>query len=236
MGPSAGGPSTSSLSNKPLRTQKEIGGKRFRVSGYDQYTPARRRRQRRRRIGIAAGLCVVLLAVGGWFGYQQAYGGKSHDKAAAAALCGKTVTTGKGASGRPTTTATTKPADPKALTPHQVTVNVYNATSRTGLAAITANELRSRGFRIGKVANDPVQETVTSSALVRGSAADLARLQFVEAQIGGSIQGFDHRTNATIDLVVGNRYHALSTPAQVAAAVRAATAADAKKAAKPACH
>lgn len=236
MGPSAGGPSTSSqLSKKPLRTQKEIGGKRFRVSGFDQYTPARRRRQRRRRIGMATGVCLVVLAAGGWFGYQHVEG-KGHDKATAAALCGKTLTTKHSSSGTPTATGATKPADPLRLARGDVTVNVYNATDRTGLAAITANELRSRGFKIGKVSNDPVKETVTATALVRGSAAGLARLQVIEAQVHGSMQVFDHRTNTTVDLVLGNGYQRLNSSAQVDAALRAATAADAKAAAKPSCH
>lgn len=184
---------------------------------------------------MATGLCLVVLVVAGWFGYEHYFVVNSHDKATAAALCGKSLTK-PDASGTPTAASTTKPADPLALSPRAVTVNVYNATDRTGLAAITAAELKSRGFKIGQIANDPVNETVTSPALVRGSPADLAVLQVVESEVKGSMQVFVHRGNATVDLVLGNGYQQLNTPAQVTAALRSAKAADAKKAAKLACQ
>ncbi len=39
--------------------------------------------------------------------------------------------------------------------PADVTVNVLNATARGGLAKSTADELRKRGFKVGKVGNAP---------------------------------------------------------------------------------
>jgi YbbR domain-containing protein len=117
-----------------------------------------------------------------------------------------------------------------------VTVNVYNATNRTGLAAITASQLRSRGFKIGQITNDPLHEAITASAQVRGSASQLARLQFIGAQVGGTTQAFDHRTNETVDLVLGNGYRQLRSPAQVTVAINADAAMDAKAAVKPICR
>ena len=59
--------------------------------------------------------------------------------------------------------------------PEKVKVNVYNATSRGGLASDTAKALKRRGFRIGKVANDPTKRKVTGEAEVRTARREQQR-------------------------------------------------------------
>jgi hypothetical protein len=198
---------------------REIGGKRFRVSGYDTYVPARRRRLRRRRMAAFAGISAVVLATGGWYGYHT--------------VVDKPVTTGHQAgatcptpTGRAHGTTNTTPVL-SALTPGEVTVNVYNDTTRTGLAAITAADLRGRGFVIGKVSNDPVKETVSGTAMVRGAKSQLARMQLVGAEVNGTQEVFDTRTDTSVDLVLGNGYAALAPTAQAASVVAADVKADA---------
>ena len=75
----------------------------------------------------------------------------------------------------------------------KVKVNVYNATSRAGLASDTANALKRRGFRIGKVANDPTNRKVTGEAEVRHGPKGKAAARTVGAQVG------DVGTSRTVD-------------------------------------
>src|SRR5471030_2732890 len=93
------------------------------------------RRRRRRRAAITLSL-VGLLMIGTFMyaaAYFQGWVGNKTPKPVASSAC-QTVT----------------PA--QALKPSVVTINVYNATSRAGLAASTAKSLRTQGFKIGKVA------------------------------------------------------------------------------------
>ncbi|MFD0329774.1 LytR C-terminal domain-containing protein [Streptacidiphilus monticola] len=65
-------------------------------------------------------------------------------------------------------------ASPSALpSPSAITVNVYNATTRTGLAGNTANQLKARGFKIGKIGNAPatLDHKVTTTGEIIGGAA-----------------------------------------------------------------
>ncbi|NED06084.1 LytR C-terminal domain-containing protein, partial [Streptomyces sp. SID6648] len=59
--------------------------------------------------------------------------------------------------------------------PGQVTVNVLNATTRSGLAQKTADELKKRGFRVGEVSNAPAEydKKVTGTGLLLGPAASV---------------------------------------------------------------
>ncbi|TAK68174.1 MAG: LytR family transcriptional regulator [Actinomycetota bacterium] len=106
---------------------------------------------------------------------------------------------------RPCTTVTLVPGTglPK---PGQVTVNVYNATTRPGLAADTSTVLKSRGFVVGKVANDPLQKTITAPAEIRHGATGLAGAQLAAYYVPGAILLADPRTDATVDVVLGTGF------------------------------
>lgn len=104
-----------------------------------------------------------------------------------------------------------RPYDPKVPTPATTTVNVYNATSRSGLAARTASELRTRGFLIGEVSNDPLDRTVAGPAEVRFGPEGTSRAQLLLPLGGrGTTQLADQRTGAVVDLVVGAKFTALA--------------------------
>ena len=45
-------------------------------------------------------------------------------------------------------------AAPPSLDPAAVTLRVYNATDKAGLATTVANSLKERGFTVGEIAND----------------------------------------------------------------------------------
>jgi len=110
-------------------------------------------------------------------------------------------------------------AAPVAPAARQITVNVYNATPRHGLAASTADQLKQRGFTIGKVTNDPLKADLPGAAQIRGSAAAILRV--VAAEVAGAQITRDARADSSVDLVLGAAFAALATPAQVSAALAA---------------
>src|SRR4051794_25655279 len=122
-----------------MLTPPGMGGK-YRVTG-DKY-PRMRRPRRRSRIVLAALVAVVALGLAGWGTLQLIH-----------------VFTGDGeqntAPGRKPACNPPPPPATALPKPGQIRVNVYNATPRGGLAKSTADELKKRGFLIGKVGNAP---------------------------------------------------------------------------------
>ena len=103
-----------------------------------------------------------------------------------------------------------RPYDPAVPTPGTTTVNVYNATNRNGLAAKTASELRSRGFLIGDVSNDPLDREVAGSLEVRFGPAGASRAKLLIPLGGkGTTQLADKRKSAVVDVVVGATFTSL---------------------------
>jgi hypothetical protein len=112
----------------------------------------------------------------------------------------------------------TQPA-PAVLAPHDVHVNIFNATRKRGLANEVAKQLRRRGFVIGKVENDPADRTVTGIAEVRASASGTAPARIVGAQVASFVAVPDQRKDASVDLVLGAAFRALRSPAAASAAM-----------------
>jgi hypothetical protein len=102
--------------------------------------------------------------------------------------------------------------------PPTITVNVLNATDRAGLASQTAALLKKRGFVIGKVGNAPdaLQNKITGTAQVMGNKAAATRMTVLGAEVAGASPATDLRKDASVDLVLGNGFTALATPAQEA--------------------
>jgi hypothetical protein len=121
--------------------------------------------------------------------------------------------------------ATGKPTRPPAVgalpLPTAITVNVYNATTRTGLALSTSLELAARGFRTGHVANDPAKKIIAASAEIRYGPKGALAAKIVAAQVIGAVLVPDHRTDATVDFVLGEGFAALATPDQAKATIAA---------------
>ena len=152
---------------------------------------SRSRRARRRRALITLAIVALMLFFAFWYAY--AYYKDSNGARAAA----------------PTVTCT---ATSTAKVPSQVTVNVYNATERTGLAARTATDVRKRGFKVSTVSNDPLQKNVTVAAEVRYGASGTASSKLVLALVKGAKAVKDSRTDASVDLVLGTKFTALTAP------------------------
>jgi LytR cell envelope-related transcriptional attenuator len=102
-----------------------------------------------------------------------------------------------------------------ALTPGAVTVNVYNATNRDGLARSVAKSLRTQGFNIGEIANDPLGKRIVGVGEVRHGQLGTADANLVAKRLPGAKVVLDKRTDDSVDLVLGNRFSALRAPAGV---------------------
>jgi hypothetical protein len=152
------------------------------------------RRRRRRRTIITLVLVVALLA-GSMFvavGYVQGWLGK-HTETVTPKRC------------VPATT----------IRSSQVTLNVYNATQRSGLASKTASALRKRGFKIASVANDPLERKITGSSEVRYGPSGARAARLVADQVKGARMVRDSRSDTTLDLVIGDRFNKLAAPVTV---------------------
>ncbi|WP_410537473.1 LytR C-terminal domain-containing protein [Streptomyces sp. KL2] len=238
-----------------MLTPPGMGGK-YRITG-DSY-PRMRRPRRRRRIVAASVAATAALGVLSWGTVQllDAFtGGGTKVRAAADGRGCEPSGEGTGGSGKDggsgvaARSADGSGAAPSALPkPSAVTVNVYNATTRSGLARKTADALEKRGFTIGEVANAPasldkkVKETgllmgppaaygngafdvllaqlpgAEVRAVERGAAEDAGRSQ--DAGSGRKDPG-KGAGKTEIDLVIGKAFKALAEEKEVRKAMAA---------------
>ncbi len=122
---------------------------------------------------------------------------------------------------------TPKPAGIRVV-PSDVTLNVYNATKRDGLAGRTAKTLRARGFQVERVGNDPLSKRVRVAAQIRAAKASRREVALLKKQVPGAVWVTDNRDDGTVDLVLGDRFRRLA-PARKAPANSAAKKLAAKK-------
>lgn len=164
-----------------------------------------RRARRRRRTAIT--LLIVVAGLAGAFYIAATY----QRSPATAGVC-PTATATTGAKAKPgAKPAAPKPAvAPPALAPSQVTVNVYNATTRAGLAADTAKLVRGRGYVVGTVSNDPQNKAVAGPAEIRFGPNGATAGALVQKLVAGSVPVKDARADASVDLVIGAKFSVLA--------------------------
>ncbi|WP_326808068.1 LytR C-terminal domain-containing protein [Streptomyces sp. NBC_01186] len=106
------------------------------------------------------------------------------------------------------------PPEGKLPEPRAITVNVLNATSRDGLAQSTADDLKKRGFKIGKVGNAPdgLDKKVKKAGMLVGApgSATSARLKVLSTQVDGTGTKFTERDGKDVDLVLGDGFKKLT--------------------------
>jgi len=85
----------------------------------------------------------------------------------------------------------------------QITVNVYNGSSRVGVAASTAADLASRSFIIGPTGNKPA---FAGTAQLKFGVAGVAAAYTVAAQFANADMVLDSRADASVDVTVGQAY------------------------------
>lgn len=195
-----------------MLTPPGMGGQ-YKITG-DKY-PRMRPARRRGRLAVVAVACVTVLGVLGWGTLQLIDVFTGGDKASAAGAGTDCVTTAAKASASPAAVALPKPA--------QVTVNVLNATTRSGLAQKTADELKKRGFRVGEVSNAPKEydKKVKGTGLLLGPAASpKTSLPVLGTQLPAAERRTDAaRKGAAVDLIIGNGFKGLAKRADADAAL-----------------
>jgi hypothetical protein len=202
-----------------MLTPPGMGGK-YRITG-TQHPRMRRPRSRGR---IISGTVAVAVVVGllGWGSLQliAVFGGATSGSPANAAqnsACGGSASPAASSAKSPLVSA----ALPK---PGSVTVNVFNATARSGLAKETADALRARGYKIGTLGNAPAayDKKVKQAALLLGGTQAQAAIKTVSAELTGATTKIDpKRSGTTVDLMIGNAFTKLSGDAAVKRALAA---------------
>jgi hypothetical protein len=192
-----------------MLTPPGMGGQ-YRITG-DKY-PRMRRPRRRGRLVLMVVASVAVLGVGGWGTLQLidvfTGGGKQAAAAGPKADCA-TKASPSASTGTSTDSTVPKPA--------QITVNVYNATPRSGLAKSTADELKKRGFKIGDVGNASAQwdKKVKGTGVLLGPAASLdTSLPVLATQLTGAERRTEAtRKGSTVDLIIGTAFKDLTAKA-----------------------
>ncbi|WP_333776385.1 LytR C-terminal domain-containing protein [Streptomyces sp. IBSBF 3136] len=184
-----------------MLTPPGMGGQ-YRITG-DKY-PRMRRPRRRGRLALAVLASVAALGLIGWGTLQLIdvfTGGGEKDSAAGTKADCRTKAQ----------TAAQVVALPK---PGDITVNVYNATPRGGLAKDTAAELKKRGFRIGHVGNATKEfdKKVKGTGVLLGPASALnSSLPVLATQLTGAERRTDAAHKGTdVDLIIGDGFKNLT--------------------------
>ncbi|MFK0192522.1 LytR C-terminal domain-containing protein [Kitasatospora sp. NPDC090308] len=218
-----------------MLTPRGLKGKQYRVTG-NAYPRLSRPPRRGRKVAVALGgvLALGLVSVGGVQLYDVFTGKNAKDAAAQACATssGKPLAAPEGSpsAAAPAAAAAAAavsgapapvPSNTAVPQPAAVTVNVYNATDKAGLAARTADELRKRGFVVDKVGNAPaaLDKKVPGTAQIVSGPGGLGAATLLSSQVATATATEDTRADATVDFVIGDTFSALADPAQAAAAL-----------------
>ncbi|MFJ3922314.1 LytR C-terminal domain-containing protein [Streptomyces sp. NPDC090022] len=201
-----------------MLTPPGMGGK-YRVTGA-AYPRMSRRRSRRRLVFTALGSVLVLALLGyGTLQLIDVFGGDKDKRDAVA-------TKNCGTKGRPASASTAAQPPVQLPQPGTITVNVYNATPRSGLAKAVGDELKKRGFTVADVGNAPADfdKKVPGTGILLGSPkTDKAAYSVLATHLAGTTQQADAREGADIDLILGDAFKELSTVQEAEKALAALT-------------
>ncbi len=93
---------------------------------------------------------------------------------------------------------------------NKISVNIYNAAGRVGLAKNVADQLKARGYNVGTVDNSTTSYTGTA-VVVSGSGGQAAAFN-IQRNIAGTDYFQDQRTDASVDLILAPGFSALVPP------------------------
>lgn len=94
--------------------------------------------------------------------------------------------------------------------PSEITVNVYNTTWREGLASQAATQVRSRGFVVGQIGNDPIRSFLPDDvAVIRFGPDGTDAAKVLQSHLPGARMQQDERATKDVDLVLGNGFDSL---------------------------
>lgn len=195
----------------------------MRIPGGD-LAPARRRRhggsygRRRQRRGLRYTLVVLLLAAAGGGAYllQRDDSKVPQRLATTPKSCPTTAVPAKTPANKP-------PAKPVALpAPKQVRLMLLNGTPRNGLAKTVADQLAAAGFVVTGQGNAPAALR-GASTVTFGTGGSLAGTLVSHWVLGSRLVGNPKAAPGTVQVVLGSTFRRLATPAEAAAAAKAAT-------------
>lgn len=89
------------------------------------------------------------------------------------------------------------------LRPADITVNVYNATRKQGLARDAAAVLTQRGFKVRAIANDPLKKAIKGVAELRHGPNGTASALALQKHLPQAVLAADKREGDDVDLVIG---------------------------------
>ncbi|XAS68578.1 LytR C-terminal domain-containing protein [Micrococcaceae bacterium Sec5.7] len=92
----------------------------------------------------------------------------------------------------------------------KINLNVFNSTTRPGLARSVADDFRKRKFIVGKVSN--TQTSYRGVAAVVSGAAGQSAAFSVQRNLPGSDYFQDDRSDATVDVILTGDYKQLAKP------------------------
>ena len=151
---------------------------------YESGLSTKRRRQRRTAITLL--LTALLLFSAFWWAWSY-------------------IRTGGESSASATPTSTLTPG--ACADPTTITINVYNATNRSGLARTAADALTAAGFSVGRVANDPENKSLPGNAEVRfGPEGEPYAVAFREDYGQAVSLAPTERNGTSIDVVLGDTF------------------------------
>jgi LCP family protein required for cell wall assembly len=114
-------------------------------------------------------------------------------------------------SAEPEAPASEAPAPPATVAPSEVSVDVFNGSGISGLAAEAAGELEAAGFTVGSTGN--ADSTDYSTTTIRYAAGDEALAATLAAQIPGSVSEVSgDATSGTVQLVLGEDFNGIGQP------------------------
>jgi hypothetical protein len=86
-------------------------------------------------------------------------------------------------------------------------VNVYNASTRNGLASTVMRELQKRGFRVPTAPANDRKTKVSTMAVIRHGGNGILAAQTVATAVGGPVTYVqDDRPGTDVDLVLGQTF------------------------------
>ncbi|MEU9338128.1 LytR C-terminal domain-containing protein [Streptomyces sp. NPDC048290] len=189
-----------------MLTPPGMGGQ-YRITG-DKY-PRMRGPRRRGRLVLVVVASTTAVGLIGWGTLQliDVFTGGGDTAVAAAAKGHCAGTPSPAPSGAGSAGAAAVPA------PGKITVNVLNATTRSGLAKRTADELAKRGFKIGEVGNaaKDYDKKVKGTGLLLGPSTALnTSLPVLGTQLAAAERrAVASRKGAELDLIIGDKFTSL---------------------------
>jgi LytR cell envelope-related transcriptional attenuator len=211
-----------------MLTPPGMGGK-YRITG-NRYPRMRRPRNRRRTV-LASLATVCALGVAGWGSLQliDIFSGGTRARASTDHAQGKNCAVDtKTQAAEEKENQKNQPKKPLKLPDADtIKVNVLNSTDRSGLAKSTADALKKRGFKIGKVDNAPAEfdKKIKSEGVLLGATGkdSDARLKVLGTQFEDTDTRFDERKGDDVDFVIGDAYDKLAKEKDADAALKTLT-------------